>query len=480
MTVEFRPSDEYSPSEEPPEGLASLTVSKDQTTSSHLRIANRLADRHAGDFIFVPGVSPKRGDDWMIWKGSHWEIAQKGEIHNALWKLLEDAWAESMHDRSLQRDIRGAQSSGGTEGVLRQASKLPGFARTVADLDNDRKLFNLKNGTLDLRSLKVKPHDPADLITKVANAAFHPEATSPRWDSFVEEVLPDPEVRAFVQRYVGVALCGEVREHALPIFLGSGRNGKGTFYEAVQYLQGDYSGQADPELFMHKEGAHPVGQMALMGKRFIVVTETQRGRRMNAATMKRLTGGDPITARWMHGNPVTFEPSHTPVLVTNWMPKITGDERAAWERIVVIEFNTYFPAERRDKHLKDKLRTEVDGILLWAIRGWHDYLSRRWQLDPPESVLLFTEEQRGEVDYIAHFLEEHTVLDSAGTVLQGELRARYNSWRLLADKARDEAPEYAGPDFSRVVRQHDRGIGAKRGAKNKSYFTGIRIKHSGE
>lgn len=478
MTVRFRPSDELG--DEPPAGLSSVERTKDKTTRSHLRLAYRLAVRHEGDFIYVPGISPKRGEDWMIWTGTHWAVAEKGEIHNALWALLESSWAEAMNDSSLQADVKSAQSSGGTQGVLAQASKLPEFARTVADLDNDRLLLNLKNGTLDLRSMQTKPHDPTDLITKVSNAEHHPDAKAQRWESFVEEVLPDPEVREFMRRYVGVSLCGEVREHALPILLGSGRNGKGTFYEAIQYLQGDYAGQADPELFMHKEGAHPVGQMALMGKRFTVVTETQRGRRMNAATMKRLTGGDPVTARWMHGNPVTFEPSHTPILVTNWMPKITGDEHAAWERILVIEFDTYFPPEKRDKHLKETLRTEVDGILLWTIQGWRDYIERGWQLDPPRSVLVSTEAQREDVDYIAQFIEDHAMLDPDGSVLQAELRAAYNSWRLHADKARDEAPEYEGPDFSRVVRQSSRAIGVRKGAKNKSYFTGLRMKNPGE
>lgn len=474
-------SDQADSDDQPTASLADLQRSKDQTSRSHLRLAYRFAAQFAGEFIYVPGISAAgRHEGWMHWTGTHWELAEGGEVHNSLWQMLGGAWSEAINDTGLQQDIRSAQSASGTEGVLRQAARLPEFKRSAKDLDNDRMLLNLQNGTYDLRSFTMKPHDPADLITKVANAEYHEDATSERWDSFIEEVLPDPEVREFLQRYVGVSLSGQVREHALPILVGDGRNGKGTFYEAIQYLEGDYAGQADPELFMHKEGAHPVGQMALLGKRWVVVTETQRGRRMNAATMKRLTGGDPVTARWMHGNPVTFEPSHTPILVTNWMPKISGDEHAAWERIHVVEFNTYIPPERRDKHLKEKLRTEVDGILLWAIKGWHDYLSRGWQLDPPQSVLMFTEDQRSDVDYIAHFIDEHCVLQDGAAELQGELRSRYNSWRLGLDKARDEAPEYERNDFSRVVRQYSRAIGTKKGAKNRSYFTGIRLKTQDE
>ena len=467
--------------DQPATSLADLKPDKDRTSRSHLRLAYRFAEAHEGDFIFVPGISSKgKNEGWMRWTGDHWDLAEGGEVHTALWALMESAWAEAMNDPALQADIRSAQSASGTDGVLRQAARLPEFNRSASLLDNDRLLLNLPNGTYDLRSFTLKEHDPRDLITKVARAEYHPNASAPRWERFINEVIPDPDIRAFIQRYVGVALCGEVREHALPILVGDGRNGKGTFYEAISWMQGDYAGQADPELFMHKEGAHPVGQMALMGKRWIVVTETQRGRRMNAATMKRLTGGDPITARWMHGNPVTFEPSHTPILVTNWMPKISGDERAAWERIHVVEFNTYIPPEKRDKHLKDTLRTEVDGIFLWAIKGWHDYISRGWQLDPPSSVLAHTEEQREESDYVAHFLREAVVLDPRGSIIQAELRSEYNRWRLMPEFARDEAPEYDARDFSRVVRQFSRSIGTGRGHANKTIFTGIRRKNPGD
>jgi putative DNA primase/helicase len=468
-------------SDQPTVSLSDLQRSKDQTSRSHLRLAYRFAEKFEGKYIFVPGISAKgKHEGWMRWDSTHWALDEGGEVYTALWNLLENSWAEAMSDPTLQADIRSAQSASGTEGVLKQASKLPEFKRLAAALDNDRLLINLQNGTYDLRSFTLKPHDPADLITKVARAGYYPDAKAERWESFIAEVIPDAEVREFLRRYVGVALSGEIREHALPVCVGDGRNGKGTFYEAISWMQGDYAGQADPELFMHKEGAHPVGQMALLGKRWVVVTETQRGRRMNAATMKRLTGGDPITARWMHGNPVTFEPSHTPILVTNWMPKISGDERAAWERILVVEFNTYIPPNKRDKHLKDTLRTEIDGIFLWAIKGWHDYQSRGWQLDPPQSVLLHTEEQREESDYVAQFLSDYAVLDPEGVVYQADIRSDYNRWRLTTEFARDEAPEYDARDFSRVVRQYSRSIKPAKGRANKATFTGIRKKHQGE
>lgn len=476
MTVEFTESNE----DQPTTSLGDIPRSKDQVTRSHLRIAYRFADKFGSQFIHVPGLGSKgKTADWRIWDGKRWAEVTGGETHTALFELIESAWAEARLDTSLRKDLDGAQSAGGTKGALEQASKLAAFARSVNDMDEDRYLLNLQNGTIDLRSMAFHPHRREDMLTRVARAGYHPDAQAPRWHGFLEEVLPSKEVRDFLQRYVGVALFGEVREHALVILLGAGRNGKGTFYEAVSWMLGDYAGQADPELFMHKEGAHPVGQMDLIGRRWVVVSESERGRRMNAAAMKRLTGGDNIKARYLFGHWVEFEPSHTPVLVTNWMPNISGDEFAAWDRVSVVEFSKYIAPEKRDKHLKDKLRAEIDGILQWALDGWRNYMERGWQLDEPAEVRQTTEEQREDVDYISKFIDECCIEEPGAEELQSVIRSHYNSWRLMGDKAFREAPEYSAADFSRVIVQRD-GLGKKRGTASKSYFIGIRTKRAGE
>ena len=121
-------------------------------------------------------------------------------------------------------------------------------------------------------------------------------------------MLPDEPVRAYLQRVVGVALLGKVIEHVLAILTGTGANGKGTCYKALCWALGDYASTVEPDLFMHREGAHPTGEMDLLGKRLVVVSESERDRRLAEATMKRLTGGDTIRARRMRQDFVEFEP----------------------------------------------------------------------------------------------------------------------------------------------------------------------------
>ena len=272
--------------------------------------------------------------------------------------------------------------------MLAIAAALPGFAATVRELDADPYLLNVANGTHDLRTGELKPHDPRDRITKVTRAAYDPDAPAPTWVAFLEKVLPDELVRAYLQRVTGVALLGKVIVHILAILTGTGANGKGTFYKGLCWALGDYASTVEPDLFMHREGAHPTGEMDLLGKRLVVVSESERDRRLAEATMKRLTGGDTIRARRMRQDFVEFEPAHTPLLITNHLPKVSGDDPAIWRRLRVVPFTVEIPEAERDPHIDEQLQAEADAVLSWAIAGWHDY--RDGGLAEPQAVLIAT------------------------------------------------------------------------------------------
>ena len=195
-----------------------------------------------------------------------------------------------------------------------------------------------------------------------------PTRLGTEWTAFLQRVLPDESVREYLQRIIGVALLGKVIEHVLAILIGTGRNGKSTFYEAVCHALGDYAHAADPELFMLRHNAHPVGEMDLLGRRLVVVSESGEDRRLDEANVKRLTGGDPINARYMHKNPVVFTPSHLPLLITNHLPKVSDDSPAIWSRLRVIPFDVFIPEHEQDTGLADTLQAEADAVLAWSLR----------------------------------------------------------------------------------------------------------------
>ena len=389
---------------------APAVTEKERSSSGQLRMAYRLAAKYSGHILYVADL--KR---WHVWDGQRWAEDITGRCHEYVRQVLHDAFDESMHDSELRQTVRSCQTANASDGILRLASTMPDLVVTSEDLDADPYLLNTPAGTFDLRTNTIRPHDPADRITKMTRGEFAPEVVYgqddvPLWHRFLEQVLPDEAVRRYFRAFVGVSLCGAVREQVFTIATGTGANGKGVAYNAILDALGDYGHAADSELFMNgKPGANAASPALfdLMGKRFVVVSETERNRPLATALMKELTGGDPITARQLYSQPVTFKPTHTPLMVTNFLPKVDGTDPAAWRRIRVIPFDVTVPPEERDPELGAKLEVEADAIMTWALEGWADY-----QLNGmPEAaaVTAATGRYRQDSDSVARFLADESV-----------------------------------------------------------------------
>jgi putative DNA primase/helicase len=366
------------------------------------RMAYRLTARHGDRLMHVHGVG------WHAWDGTHWVEDQHGIAKRAVLDVLRAALAESVGapgGKALRRDVQVCDSAAGVAGVLSIAAALPPFAHTVADLDADPWVLNCANGTLDLRTMLLRRHDPADRVTKVTRAAWRPdEHDGERWHGFLTRVLPDEAVRSFLQRMCGVALLGRVVEHVLPILTGDGANGKTTLYGAICHALGDYAIVGEPDLFLHRDGGHPTGEMDLRGRRWVVVSENDKDRRLAEATVKRLTGGDRIRARRMHRDFVEFTPSHTAVLVTNVLPRVRGDDPAVWRRLKVVPFTVVIPDHEQDRRLEERLALEADAVLAWALDGYRCYT--REGLDEPTAVTAATGRYREQSDAVTRFIAE--------------------------------------------------------------------------
>lgn len=387
-----------------------------------VRMAYRLADAYADRLMHVHGLG------WFVWEHCRWAEDTHGRAQRAVLDVLRQALMESFDDsmRDLRDDVRRCETAAGVAGVLTLAASLEEFAFTVNDLDADPYLLNCSNGTLNLRTLELRRHNPADRLTKVTGAAFDAQAQGPTWEAFLARVLPDESVRGFLQGYVGLSLAGRVLEHRLAILTGTGRNGKGVFAGAVSCAMGDYAITAEPDLFMHREGAHPTGEMDLLGVRFIVVSESDRDRRLAEATVKRLTGGDLVRARKMRQDYVQFRPSHTAVLVTNHLPKVSGDDPALWARLRVVPFGVVIPEPEQDPHLPERLDAEAEAVLAWAVAGWQAYQEKG--MTDPDAVKVATDRYRFDSDSVGRFLADCTISNPHGRIAAGALYERYSRW----------------------------------------------------
>ncbi|MER7969683.1 phage/plasmid primase, P4 family [Streptomyces sp. NPDC096080] len=427
-----------------------------------LRMAERFVAQHAQSLRYVHGIG------WHRWDGARWEadeeradmLAAVATVKAALMSLAD---LDKTEREALYQDARKAESAAGLEGMLRIASALPPLSTASKRLDADAYLFNTPSGTVDLRSGDVLPNDREHLITKVAGGKAGGPAYD-EWETFLKRILPDEDVRAFVQRLFGYAMLGKVTEHVMPIFTGTGANGKGTIRDAVMAAFGDYAIEIDPAMLMQsKHERHGTFKMRLRGARLAFCSETEKGRKFAEAMMKRLVGGDPIEANLMHKNPITFDPSHTLIMLTNHLPEVSGDDPAVWRRILVVPFDVVIPPEERDPELPERLKGASDAVLAWLYDGWLAYQDQG--LNPPAAVRARTEAYQADSDALGRFLAERTMTNPHDSVKARDLFAAWSAWchdsRLRA--------EDIGNEVTFAASMQARGFTKKRGSSGMKY-----------
>lgn len=406
----------------------SPTAWDDKGLRSHQRIAARFAQFAQGQVLHVAGAG------WHAWDGMRWKPERDGHTaRNLLRKLLAISWSEAMADKDLAADVKSSMTANGSNGVLDLAAHHPELY--AYEVDADPWLLNLQNGTLDLHTQTLKPHDPEDRITKICNAAYNPDTMQgvERWLGFLDSSLPDRSIQGFLQRFIGSTLIGQVIDHVLVIATGSGRNGKSVLANAVTNMLGDYATTATNDLLTtgkkgHKSAGELSAQMMLRGARWAVMSELDKGEKLAESTMKTLTGGDMITAKHMGRDWVEFKPSHSFFMLTNDLPTVDPTAKAVWARMRVVPFDVSFEG-REDTALERDLELASDAILAWAIAGLAAY--QESGLAAPESVMARTQSYRNENDSVAQFIDEECVLNYAATISRQALHIAYINWATI-------------------------------------------------
>lgn len=405
---------------------------------THLANAHRLVTHFGQHLLYVRGIG------WHCW-APPWRLDEHGARRCAhqLGKLVASeaaalaAWVADAQDQDerkrreavMTRRFKWATSSESAtcvESSLTMAEALLGIDADTLDADPD--LLGMRQGVLDLRTGEHRPHRQADRITKTCGAGFDPAAQAPTWTRVVRETFRDDgALIGYFQRLCGYMLSGHRGEHLLPIFWGSGANGKSTLLGALQAMLGDYAGTAAPDLLIAKAGSeHPTSLADLQGRRLVVVSETGEAGRLNEERAKLLTGGDTITARRMRQDFYQFRPSHLLVLQTNHRPKVQGTDEGVWRRLRLIPFAYTVPKEQRDPQLPRKLLAELPGILTWAWQGWQRYQVHGFN-DPP-AVRAATADYREASDAVGLFLTEFCDVVPGLTVTAGDLYRAYGQW----------------------------------------------------
>jgi putative DNA primase/helicase len=364
--------------------------------ASQDQLAQMFTDLYKHEFQFVAERSC-----WYHWTGKQWRIERTGLIYDRIRKICKKFATDERLGIPDRRKLLKADFIAGVERLARSDRS---HAATSDQWDKDPMLFNTPGGTVDLKTGQLLAHDSSRHITQMGSVTPK-EMPTPIWDAFLAKVQPDPNVRAFLDRWNGYALTGKTTEHKLVFNYGGGRNGKGVFQTVQMEIFGTYATSAPMELLVEsKFDRHPTEIARLNGPRLVAMSETEEGRRWNESRVKSMTGGDPLTGRFMKQDFFSFIPRFKFFISGNFPPVIRNVDEAIKARLHFVKWPVRIPEEEQDKDLIEKLRPEHAGILFkWIVAGME------WQkngLQPPVSVNETTSDYLKTEDRFGMWLEE--------------------------------------------------------------------------
>jgi putative DNA primase/helicase len=302
----------------------------------------------------------------------------------------------------------------------------PAVLLSVDKLDADPFVVGAGNCVIDLRTGAARPYTREDFITRTLACDMDPAATCPRWEQFMDEVFPDPDVRHFVHKAVGYSLTGDMAEHVFFFPYGVGRNGKSVFVRTLERsVFGGLSVRAGRGITAAPpNGKYPEGEVAeLAGARMILTSETEQGQKLNENVLKDLTGGDTMRGRHLYESGFGFEPVGKLWIVGNHKPTIRGTDDGIWRRVRLIPFTQKFEGDAADRQLPEKLAAEASGILNWCVRGC--LLWQKEGLEMPTVIRAAVDEYKRDEDRLADFLEDCVSESCGGTLDHADLFKAY-------------------------------------------------------
>jgi putative DNA primase/helicase len=376
-----------------------------------------------------------RRQRWLRWSGHRWAPESDGALPLLAVQAARARFRASEAIGDLDDRKRESRFAIDSEN-RKQVDAALYFAKSLAPIsdmgdtwDANPYLLGCPNAIVDLRTGLSRPGGPEDRVTMTTGIDFEPSAQAPRWNQFLGQVFEgDLELIDWIQRAAGYSATGDTREQVWFLKYGSGSNGKGVFDRAIANVLGDYATNTPfATLEAKTRPSIPNDLAALLGRRFVTASESSEASRLNEARIKALTGGDPITARFLNHEFFTFKPMLKLWLSVNHLPRVEDLSYGFWRRVRLVPFQHVFRGQAADRNLDASLRAEVAGILAWVVRGavaWE-----RQGLEPiPLAVRAATTKYENDSDSLSEFIEERCVVGDTLTVAAGELYRAYDLW----------------------------------------------------
>lgn len=381
---------------------------------------------------------------WLMWDKHYWKpdetrriILIAAETAN-MFKQAAEKLADDDEKARVRKHATSSQNLSRMKAALEIAGSHESIASVHSDWNAQSNLIATNGHIIDLKTGKTVTPDPEQYISRRAYVDYDPEATCPAFEQFVSDIFEGNfNIINFIQRAIGYSLTAEILEQCLFILVGEGSNGKSTLLDVIYSLEGDYAFSAPFSTFERSPSgnAQTNDLAAFTGKRLVIASEPREGSSLNDARIKTLTGGEPITARYLYQEHFTFFNRAKIWLGVNHLPKVSDDSHGFWRRVRKINFNVKFVGNdeplgpgvmRKDPDLMSRLLAELPGIFNWAIKGAVAWYAEGLQY--PDEVRQATQEYRTANDPLHNFIRDRCTLGPDADIEVSDLYRIYTAY----------------------------------------------------
>jgi putative DNA primase/helicase len=431
--------------------------------------ADRLVEAEGADLRYCFELK-----SWLVWDGRRWavDVGQRSRalMEQTMRTYVQQIIAATKNVKVMVAATRCLDTHRITNG-LREAEKKRGI--NAAKLDTHRFLLTFTNGTLDLQTGQLGPHEREHLITKMIHHPYNPEAKCPRWLEFIRHAM-EPDAASYLQKVVGYAMTGDTSEKKFFVIVGEGDTGKTTLLNVLRTVFREYAVLLQVDTLLDRFGSDGATQedlASLRGVRLATTSELDQGRRLSVATIKRICQGmGEITASAKYMKKITFAESHKLFIDTNHLPLIPVDEQPLWNRLIVFVFGNPVPKHLQNRRLNDDLvRDEAEGIIAWAVEG-NQRRGREGLDDVPDSFQQAKLKWREKMDSVKEFLREECVVQEDLREWRTQAYEAYVNWQ-----GRGRSGAVISP---RAFTERLESLGHQR-TDDRRYYLGFSLKKSG-
>lgn len=386
---------------------------------------------------------------WIVWSGKVWEmneLAATRKYIEFLKEVLEQAKKEMF--ATYSESVEQVQDGDTNTDAQKQAAKYYKYVLKmcdagkisavmklaksymeidIAELDANPYELNTPEGIINLKTGEMMKHNPSSMCTKIT--AYSPSIDGmDMWDDFLNTITENNnELKKYLQTIAGAISIGKVYHEGLVIAHGDGANGKSTLFNTIFEVLGDYSGKIPAESLTTKGKNSKVDLAELLGKRFILASETEEGQRLSISMLKQIASVDTIVGEKKYHDPFYFEPSHTTVLYTNFLPKVGSNDKGTWRRLYVAPFTANITNPQKD-FAEKLLATSSKAVLKWIVDGAKMFLDNNYNLPKCDVVEKAINQYREENDWLSAFINDCCNVGPLEKVQGGQLYKVYKEW----------------------------------------------------